>query len=76
MAGNDLVEGLLRRNSMVPRRRTQNLNSARAQNIMSILFHDNFSKIRVDMEKLRVKNEPHCLREMSMKSGVTYGFHK
>ena len=26
------------------------------------------------MEKLRVKNEAHCLREMSNKSGVTYGF--
>jgi hypothetical protein len=26
------------------------------------------------MEKLRIKNEPHCLREMSMKNDVTFGF--
>ena len=76
MAGNDLVEGFLRRNSTVPHRRTQNLNSTTAQNITYILFHDNFSKLKVDMEKLRVKNEHHYLREMSMKSDVTYGFHK
>lgn len=26
------------------------------------------------MEKLRIKNEPHCLRKMSMKSDVPFGF--
>jgi hypothetical protein len=26
------------------------------------------------MKKSSVKNEAHCLREMSNKSGVTYGF--
>jgi hypothetical protein len=71
MAGNALVEGFLRPNSMVPHRRTQNLNSARTQNIVSILFHDNFLKICGKYGKITSKGRTFVT---CRKSGVTYGF--